>query len=192
MQSSSTTCAWWTGWQTCLSASWESRGRWSWDQQASVPSSGQWDQPPLAGVQAAWRPAWHLAGPFSQTAPGRICDARLGPTGLGLAQQLALGLAYSTLLFVERINECYRCESIHNLVLVIKNNSGLPWAGPWDQRWIIAPWTQTDLALPKLGEVLPGVHGWVLSVYEATAEKQGLSFQSVIFRREKLNNSVDK
>ena len=78
------------------------------------------------------------------------------------------------------------------LCLWLKNNSVLPWAGSWDQRWIVAPWTQTDLVLPKLGEVLPGVHGWVLSVYEATAEKQGLSFQSVIFRREKLNNSVDK
>ena len=58
--------------------------------------------------------------PFSLTAPGRICDARLGPAGLGLAQQLALGLAYSTLLFTERINECYRCDSIHNLVLMVK------------------------------------------------------------------------
>lgn len=43
-----------------------------------------------------------------------------GPLGVGLVQELALSLAHSRLLFVDRVNERYGCGSIDNIMLVVK------------------------------------------------------------------------
>lgn len=76
---------------------------------SETSSSGRVETSPTSGwsrlSDCAWENLW--------------CQIT-APLGVGLAQQLALGLAHSRLLFVEWINECYGCDSIRNIMFVVR------------------------------------------------------------------------